>query len=90
VVRCASNRDFKFGAHTRTHPALTTLQLEQARDEMAGSRRDLETRIDGATRLFAYPYGSATPEIHASRTRSGSNAACGVEEGLSSVETPLV
>lgn len=44
------------GAHTRTHPHLNTLTLEEQEDEIGGSREDLhQMGIDTTT--FAYPYG---------------------------------
>ena len=45
------------GAHTRTHPDLTTLPRAAARAEMADSRRILEDRLGVAVRSFAYPFG---------------------------------
>jgi peptidoglycan/xylan/chitin deacetylase (PgdA/CDA1 family) len=45
------------GAHSRTHPDLTTLSAAAARAEMAGSRAVLEDRLGVAVRSFAYPFG---------------------------------
>ncbi|MEN2992061.1 MAG: polysaccharide deacetylase family protein [Bacteroidia bacterium] len=46
------------GAHTLTHPRLTTLPEAQAWDEIAQSKEVLETRLGQPIRHFAYPYGS--------------------------------
>jgi peptidoglycan/xylan/chitin deacetylase (PgdA/CDA1 family) len=52
------------GAHTITHPILAEISDKQARDEMAGSRAQLE-RITGApVRLFAYPNGKPGHDYH--------------------------
>lgn len=45
------------GAHSRTHPALPNVSDEQAWDEIAGSKRDIEERTGCAATTFAYPGG---------------------------------
>jgi peptidoglycan/xylan/chitin deacetylase (PgdA/CDA1 family) len=45
------------GAHTRTHPALTRLDEEAARSEIAGSRAELAVQLGEAPTTFAYPAG---------------------------------
>jgi peptidoglycan/xylan/chitin deacetylase (PgdA/CDA1 family) len=58
-----------FGAHTRTHPDLTLLPEADARQEMAGSKADLEAVLGREVSSFAYPYGifdAATVRIAAS------------------------
>jgi peptidoglycan/xylan/chitin deacetylase (PgdA/CDA1 family) len=46
------------GAHTRHHADLKTLDIETARDEIAGAKRDLEDALGVGVRHFCYPYGS--------------------------------
>jgi peptidoglycan/xylan/chitin deacetylase (PgdA/CDA1 family) len=45
------------GAHTTSHPALSTLEPGQARCEMADNKIYLERLLDQAVAHFAYPYG---------------------------------
>jgi peptidoglycan/xylan/chitin deacetylase (PgdA/CDA1 family) len=45
------------GAHTRTHPILSTLAPEAAREEIAGSREALARIIGSPVTAFAYPNG---------------------------------
>jgi len=45
------------GAHTTSHPALSTLEPGQARCEMADNKIYLERLLDEAVTHFAYPYG---------------------------------
>ncbi|MDP3225707.1 MAG: polysaccharide deacetylase family protein [Rubrivivax sp.] len=45
------------GAHTVTHPILTTLPLDEARQEMQQSKTFLEQLLDERVGLFAYPNG---------------------------------
>jgi peptidoglycan/xylan/chitin deacetylase (PgdA/CDA1 family) len=51
------------GSHTLTHPWLTRLPLERAREEIGASRRRLEDLFDVPVRDFCYPYGDWNPAI---------------------------
>lgn len=44
-------------AHTRTHPWLPRVDGERARDEIAGSKADLEERLGRPATVFCYPAG---------------------------------
>lgn len=46
-----------FGAHTVTHPILSRLPLDHAREEILQSKRNIEERLDAPVDLFAYPVG---------------------------------
>ncbi|HEU0046386.1 MAG TPA: polysaccharide deacetylase family protein [Nitrososphaera sp.] len=56
-IRHMKQNGVNFGAHTVTHPVLSRLPLEQAREEVQRSKRDIEREIDGPVDLFAYPVG---------------------------------
>jgi len=45
------------GAHTRSHPDLTTLEASRVAEEVGGSIADLEAEGLEAPRFLAYPYG---------------------------------
>lgn len=47
----------EFGAHTLTHPILSTLPEAEMEREILGSRREMERRLGAPVRLFAYPNG---------------------------------
>ena len=51
------------GAHTRTHVDLTQLAPRLAREEIAGSARDLGRVVGGPVPWFAYPFGAVSPEV---------------------------
>ena len=52
----------EIGAHTATHPDLTTLGFDAARDELASARLTLESLLEAPVTSAAYPYGRATAE----------------------------
>jgi peptidoglycan/xylan/chitin deacetylase (PgdA/CDA1 family) len=58
-------RGHEIGAHTRTHPHLSQLSLDQAWNEIAGSKLDLESIGIKNVATFAYPYGDDSPAIEA-------------------------
>ena len=47
----------RFEPHSRTHPDLTRLDDAEARDEIAGSKLELERQIERETYAFCYPSG---------------------------------
>lgn len=77
-----------FGAHTRTHPRLTTLSSFQAKEEITWSRRGLEDKLGRPVTLFAYPYGEYDPSIQAMVQESGFTASCTIDTGLNTLITP--
>jgi len=80
----------RFGAHTRTHPALPTLTDERIAAELRGSREDLEARLGHPVPDFAYPYGELDDEVVAATGEAGFAAACTVEPRLAAPgEDPL-
>ncbi|QKO21893.1 polysaccharide deacetylase family protein [Rhodoferax sp. BAB1] len=50
------------GSHTRTHADLNQLDATQARDQITGSRQELEKALGCVVRHFCYPYGLFRPE----------------------------
>jgi peptidoglycan/xylan/chitin deacetylase (PgdA/CDA1 family) len=56
-VRTMSRNGVTFGAHTHTHPILTRVPPERAREEIATSRRIVEREVGRPARSFAYPNG---------------------------------
>jgi len=57
--RLASDPLIAIGAHTMTHPILSTQPDAEAEAEIAGSRREIERQLGIAPIAFAYPNGSA-------------------------------
>ncbi len=54
---------FSFGVHTCSHTSLTSLRLEQAKQEIEESKKIIEEKINAPVELFSYPYGDFNPAI---------------------------
>ena len=61
------------GAHGRSHRDLTLLDVAQAREEIAGSKAELEQWLGVAVNHFCYPYGRHRAE-HADMARAAGYA----------------
>ncbi|MDD5284663.1 MAG: polysaccharide deacetylase family protein [Desulfuromonadaceae bacterium] len=53
----ADNAEVTIGAHSVTHPRLSTLPEEEQRQEIVGSKTELEKLLGREITLFAYPFG---------------------------------
>lgn len=56
----ANSRWVTIGAHTVTHPQLSTLSEDEQRYEIVESKRQLEKLIGKRVKVFAYPFGKKT------------------------------
>jgi peptidoglycan/xylan/chitin deacetylase (PgdA/CDA1 family)/GT2 family glycosyltransferase len=70
-----------FGAHSRTHPRLPSLELHELEREVSGSRSELEQVLGSSVTVFAYPYGDRNEAVEQAVERAGYVAACGIEPG---------
>lgn len=86
-VREVRRYGMSIGAHTVSHPILTTLGPEAARAEIAESRLDLEETLGERIKLFAYPNGKPIRDYdasHAAMVKSlGFDAAVSTAWGIS-------
>jgi peptidoglycan/xylan/chitin deacetylase (PgdA/CDA1 family) len=62
-LRRLAKEGVTLGAHTQTHPILTRVSLEQARDEMLDSQADLRREIGDVLPIFSYPDGGHTQAV---------------------------
>lgn len=76
------------GSHTRTHPMLDRLPYDDAVEEIADSRRRLETALGRSVPTFCYPNGQFSDEAVEIVERSYT-AAVTVEQGLVRKGDPL-
>jgi len=68
-LRELHRRGFAIGAHTRTHVDLGAVSGEDAQQEIAGAREDLEDALGAPVQTFAYPFGGREHLTEANRAR---------------------
>jgi peptidoglycan/xylan/chitin deacetylase (PgdA/CDA1 family) len=57
-LRRLQQNGVEIGAHTIRHPILAGLSGEEAKTEIANSKRELESALGGKVCAFAYPFGA--------------------------------
>jgi peptidoglycan/xylan/chitin deacetylase (PgdA/CDA1 family) len=81
----------EIGSHTRSHPYLTRLDLEKAREEIVGSKQRLEDKFGQAVDHFCYPFGDWNPAVRDRVGEAGYRTACTTRPGVNGAEQdPLV
>jgi len=76
-----------FESHTRTHAPLTTIPIEQARDELTQSKAALERLLGTRVRVLCYPYGKENETVRALARDSGYEAAVIARRWMNSERT---
>jgi peptidoglycan/xylan/chitin deacetylase (PgdA/CDA1 family)/CelD/BcsL family acetyltransferase involved in cellulose biosynthesis len=56
-IRRMSREGITFGAHTITHPVLASIDRTRLEEEIYGSKKAIENRLQLPVRHFAYPFG---------------------------------
>jgi peptidoglycan/xylan/chitin deacetylase (PgdA/CDA1 family) len=77
------------GAHTHSHPLLTTLSPAAAYGEISASKAALESRLGHAIDCFAYPYGGHNRLVRWLTARAGFKAAFATGQRRLAGGTPL-
>ena len=80
---------WEVGSHTRTHPRLPQLGDAELRDELAGSREEIERALGAPCRSLAYPYGALDRRVAGVARAAGYTAAGGLLPGRVSARDPL-
>ena len=62
LAKLADGGLIEIGAHTRSHPMLPRLTVEQQREEIVSNKKDLEEWLGKNVDGFAYPNGRATSD----------------------------
>jgi peptidoglycan/xylan/chitin deacetylase (PgdA/CDA1 family) len=62
-VREMSENGIDFGAHSLTHPILTNMPLDKARQEIASSKSEIQSRIEKTVDFFCYPNGVYSTDV---------------------------
>ncbi|MCP3684258.1 MAG: polysaccharide deacetylase family protein [bacterium] len=58
-----SNGNIEFGAHTMSHPIMTNISFEQAKNEVIQSKKAIEGEIEKEVTIFSYPNGNFNSEL---------------------------
>jgi len=56
-IKQLSDQNWQIGAHTKTHPNLTTLSKEDMEDQIASCKTEIEKNIGKPVKFFSYPAG---------------------------------
>jgi peptidoglycan/xylan/chitin deacetylase (PgdA/CDA1 family) len=71
------------GAHSRRHPRLDELPPDRLRDEVWGSKADLEDVLQRPARSFAYPHGDHDRRVRQVVVEAGFGSAAAVKNAFS-------
>lgn len=77
-LRELADCEIAVGAHSKTHPCLTSLNAVALKNEVLGARYDLQDQIGIDVRFFAYPGGRFNQAVVDSVQSAGYDAACSV------------
>ncbi len=84
-LRKLTKEGLALGAHTRTHPLMNRISLEQAREEVMGSLHDLKRETGFALPIFAYPSGELSNEVVNMLEREGFVLAFTTRRGINNM-----
>jgi len=76
-----------FGAHTCSHCRLTSVSLEDAKEEIVGSKLKIEKEIGKEIKLFSYPYGGYNERIKQILEENGFDCAVTINYGNNALES---
>ena len=77
----------EIGSHTLTHPNLTSLSPEVAREEIVGSKKQLEDMFGVPVRQFCYPGGAWDERVRDLVGEAGYETACTSDFGVNTPAT---
>lgn len=81
-IRTMSAAGFNFHSHTRSHASLPTLDDDALADQLAGSRRALQTLLGHDVDYIAYPFGHLDERVEAATRAAGYKAAFSTQPGF--------
>jgi peptidoglycan/xylan/chitin deacetylase (PgdA/CDA1 family) len=80
-LRQAAKLGHEIGSHGRRHIPLVGLDDARLRDELEGSKRELEDLLGQEVRTISYPYGRADARVKLATRLAGYSGACGSYPG---------
>jgi len=88
-VREMHAHGIEFGSHTLTHPMLSQIPPDQARHEIADSKRVIEDKLGAPVSVFCYPRGDFDESVRRIVREEGYLAACTTLPGVNDPRTDL-
>jgi peptidoglycan/xylan/chitin deacetylase (PgdA/CDA1 family) len=91
-IKEMQNGGMSFGAHTLTHPSLTTIDEKLANIEVSKSKTDIEKKLGCSIIAFSYPFGTKRDFNESTRDmliNSGYLCACTSVNGTNTLEGDL-
>lgn len=79
----------EFGVHTKTHPFLAQLPIEEARAQIVESKQKLEETYGHPFITFAYPYGNLNDAVKEEVRKAGFTFAVSTDSGDVTVDSDL-
>ena len=86
-LRQLANQGVTLGAHTRTHPLMNRISVQEAQAEALGSLQDLQVQIGSVPPILAYPGGGLDDEVVQCLEQEGFSLAFTTERGLNNWDT---
>ena len=80
-IRRMAASGMEIGGHSRSHSDLTTLQEDALKEEILGSKRDLEDITGSKVTSFAYPFGRWNERVLKITAEAGYGLACTTSPG---------
>jgi peptidoglycan/xylan/chitin deacetylase (PgdA/CDA1 family) len=77
-IKELTDENFIIGSHTLTHPRLCSLQIETITHELFRSKEIIEDKLGKPVSLLAYPYGESNESVQDIASKSGYQAAFGI------------
>ncbi len=74
------------GAHTLDHVHLAQVDLDEARHQITGSRRELEDMLGSTVDAFCYPYGDLSGDVRTIVEEAGFTTATTTQRGRATPE----
>lgn len=90
-LRELQKQGFEIASHTLNHPRLSTIPLEQARQEFEESRARLDKELGSKSLAFAYPYGNGADDgrLQSLASAAGYKTAVSVHQGKADLKGNL-
>ena len=89
IESLAAGGRVEIGSHGRQHRQLDIASPDEVRDDVEGSRSDLESRLGREVVSFCYPHGYHTATVRAAVERAGYLNACEVGRRVGGVADPF-